>query len=641
MFDLFRALQAVLGIGLVIFIHEAGHFLAARWCGVRVEVFSLGFGPRLFGFRRGGTLYQLAVVPVGGFVAMAGEHAPDSGRVPASDELGSKSVGQRFLVYSGGVLMNLLSALVVFPILFWHGVPFVKPVVGAPSPGGPAWTAGVPPGAEVLAINGEPVFDGMHVVTEVAIGGGDSVRLLIRDPEDGSQREVDVAPRYDELRGIRRIDLGLPAADPEHRVDVEADSPAWRAGLRSGDRLLGVGDLPRELRLMAQLEIALARGSTLELEVERDGQGARTVALEPALDLGRTRPRLGILPARAEVVGLRPGGPLDGQGLAVGDRLISVGERRIVRPGDLLLGLLQAEGPTSLTLDRPEPEVGAGAAPGAEGELARGPRRYRRLTIELPPLARETVLDLDRHLALGPDSSGLLLAVTPGEGGYLGGLRDGDRLLSIDGNDLSDWAGVIEAVGLAVDEGRPLRARVERTPIAAGAGAELIELEAQAIEQPELALGARFNEYGFAPRTWDYVYRATGPIAAMRVGLATSWLYVEQTWLTLAGMLRAEVSTRNIGGPVAIGQISYSFAESGWPKLLYFLCMLSVNLGLINLLPVPVLDGGHLLFLIVEKVKGSPVSERVVGYSQLVGVVLIVGLMVYVTFNDIRRVLGL
>ena len=97
----------IIVLGVLIFVHEAGHFLMARLCGVRVEIFSLGFGPRIFGFRRGPTLYQIALIPLGGFVKMAGEETGDSS-IPAPDELRAKSVGQRFLIYSGGVLMNVV-----------------------------------------------------------------------------------------------------------------------------------------------------------------------------------------------------------------------------------------------------------------------------------------------------------------------------------------------------------------------------------------------------------------------------------------------------------------------------------------------------------------------------------------------------
>ena len=95
--------------------------------------------------------------------------------------------------------------------------------------------------------------------------------------------------------------------------------------------------------------------------------------------------------------------------------------------------------------------------------------------------------------------------------------------------------------------------------------------------------------------------------------------------------------TDQIGGIITIGAVSYSWAEAGWTKLFFFLCMLSINLAVLNVLPIPVLDGGHLFFLLIEKLKGSPVSDRVYGYSQMVGMVLILSLMVYVLYNDVNR----
>ena len=102
---------------------------------------------------------------------------------------------------------------------------------------------------------------------------------------------------------------------------------------------------------------------------------------------------------------------------------------------------------------------------------------------------------------------------------------------------------------------------------------------------------------------------------------------------------RGTVSTKNMGGIVMIAVVSYRFAEVGIGKLLYFLALLSVNLAILNLLPIPVLDGGQLVFLIVEKIKGSPVSERVQQYAALAGVALVLFLVLYVTYNDIARLI--
>ena len=195
MSEIFRTLAMVFGIGLVIFVHEFGHFLAARLCKVRVDVFSLGFGPRLLAWRRGATLYQLALLPIGGYVRMAGEERED-GRAPASHELQGKSVGQRFLIYSGGVLMNVVFALIVFPIVLAVGVPMTEPVVGSVDPGGPAWQAGVQPGSRVLAVNGRNVISFEHIGPEVALGSSESTTLKLLEHGGQEPRTLEMAPVF-------------------------------------------------------------------------------------------------------------------------------------------------------------------------------------------------------------------------------------------------------------------------------------------------------------------------------------------------------------------------------------------------------------------------------------------------------------
>jgi regulator of sigma E protease len=135
----------------------------------------------------------------------------------------------------------------------------------------------------------------------------------------------------------------------------------------------------------------------------------------------------------------------------------------------------------------------------------------------------------------------------------------------------------------------------------------------------------------------QYLYRSSSFAGAIRFGVASSWNIMRQSWLMLQRMLFNEVSPKNVGGIITIGAVSYHVADTGWTKLLFFLCLLSINLAFINVLPIPVLDGGHLAFLIVEKIKGTPVSRRTLEYSQMVGVVLLLTLMVYVTYNDLVR----
>ena len=178
--SILRVAEVIFGIGLVIFVHEAGHFIAARMCGVRVEVFSLGFGPAILARRRGNTIYQLALIPFGGYVRMAGEGV--AGGTPKPDELGSKTVGQRFFVYSGGVLMNLIFALVAFPIAYRAGVPVTPAIISAPTPGGAAWQAGLRSGDIIVTVDRQKVFS-LKDLVQIVNGRTSELLLLIQRGE--------------------------------------------------------------------------------------------------------------------------------------------------------------------------------------------------------------------------------------------------------------------------------------------------------------------------------------------------------------------------------------------------------------------------------------------------------------------------
>ena len=152
-----------IGLGLVIFIHELGHFLAAKWCDVHVETFSIGFGPPLPGcrFRRGETTYKIALVPLGGYVKMVGEGDEDEGEDdPRSFK--NKTVGQRMLIISAGVIMNIILAAVCFVgVYMTTGVERPAGVIGSVDAGSPSWQKGLRPGDQLLAIGStdHPMFD--------------------------------------------------------------------------------------------------------------------------------------------------------------------------------------------------------------------------------------------------------------------------------------------------------------------------------------------------------------------------------------------------------------------------------------------------------------------------------------------------
>lgn len=598
--DWIRILQVGFGIGMVIFVHEMGHFLAARWCGVRVDVFSLGFGPKLLSFQRGDTTYQVAVVPFGGYVRMAGEMSDGTGRPPAHDELGGKSVPQRFLIYSGGVIMNMVFALTLFPVALSFGVSSLTPIVTA-VPGSPAWHADIPSGSRVLSANGKDVFDWSHIPTEVAIGGSSPVELEILPPGAKSPYMVRLQPERNENLGFYMVGLA-PAVAPELELRVSPGSAAYLAGLRDGDQLVAVNNGLPGFAPEEQYRHAIGDGP-VDLSVRRGGEllNILVVPEQPDSDADSV---FGISPLENLVKDLRADSLPQKLGIEIMDRLLTVNGKATYSRNDIFEAISGAEGPLQLELQR-----------GSE-----------QLTLDAGVLDLAQRVSFLKALALAQDEEATGVLVMPGTGAAIAGLKNGDKVLTLDGHDMHNWSSIQQQAQNAVVFGRPLEFRLERDGIKQ-------QLLASAAAPPIM-------DYGMGLAEARYIYSTKGVFNSARAGALASWRFLSEAWLTLEKMFQQEVSPKNLGGIITIGQVSYHWSAMGWTKLLFFLCMVSVNLAFLNVLPIPVLDGGHLFFLLVEGIKGSPVSERTLGYSQVVGVVLILSLMVYVTYQDILRLVS-
>ena len=275
----------ILVLGVLIFVHELGHFIMARRIGVRVLTFSLGFGPKLLAFRRGDTEYCISAIPLGGYVKMAGEN-PEEARTGASDEFLSKSKWQRFQVLIMGPVMNLALAFVVMAlVLFQNGadVPayFEEPVVvGVVEPGSPGAQAGIQPGDRITAVGGAPVetWDDFGLATLTKAGR--PVNLTLTRGGQTIQREIVPVPvgKYEEaMTGLK------PAVRPQI-AGVQPGNPAQEAGLRSGDVILAVDGNPpaitwpgleldyRQISSNVTDLIRSSGGKTLDFHILRDGQ---------------------------------------------------------------------------------------------------------------------------------------------------------------------------------------------------------------------------------------------------------------------------------------------------------------------------------------------------------------------------------
>jgi regulator of sigma E protease len=275
-------LAFVFVLGVLIFVHELGHFLMARRIGVRVLTFSLGFGPKLLAFRRGDTEYCISAIPLGGYVKMAGE-TPEDARTGASDEFLSKTKWQRFQVLVMGPVMNLTLAVVVMAIVLYQGaqVPlfYDQPaVVASFQPDSVAERAGLQVGDRIVAVDGEET-DSWQKLDMVVLGKAKRQVILTVD-RGGKRIDIPVTPAAEGKFEAGNIGV-FPIAHPVV-AGVERDSAAQQAGLQAGDVILRAGNV-RNISNPGFVELIRSHANT-PIEVEfRRGSETKVVSVTPRM----------------------------------------------------------------------------------------------------------------------------------------------------------------------------------------------------------------------------------------------------------------------------------------------------------------------------------------------------------------------
>jgi regulator of sigma E protease len=271
-----NVVTVVLVLGFMILIHEWGHYVAARLMGVRVDVFSIGFGPRIWGFRRGPTDYRLSMLPFGGYVKMAGDN-PIEERAGTADEFLSKPRWQRVLIAVAGPTMNILFALVVTLALFMVGAPepayLNKPaLVAGVFPGSPAAQAGLQPGDVIVKVDALKTANWEDAIfeTEVAPTGA---RIVLSVQRNGIQEFLQLPPAPpQETRDEAQL-LGYPLA-PVVVGTVTAGAPASKAGLKPDDRILSVNGQQTVNQIQFLTQVRSSEGKPLTIAVRHVGAPA-------------------------------------------------------------------------------------------------------------------------------------------------------------------------------------------------------------------------------------------------------------------------------------------------------------------------------------------------------------------------------
>jgi regulator of sigma E protease len=269
-------------IGILVFVHEFGHFIMAKRAGVRVEKFSLGMGPKIWGYKKGDTEYVLSALPLGGYVKMAGEN-PDEEPTGAPDEFQSKTVWQRAKIAATGPLTNIVLAFLIMPLVFMVGTYSEGPAkVGFVEKGSPAELAGFQAGDVVEEINGRSINDWTKALSLIAVNPGTDVTVMI--DRGGEKKALTLRPE-----SATELKIGMSGLIPDMPAEIgklKPGFPAEKAGIKAQDKILAVDRQTIYHWNQFSTLVKDSKGKTLTLEIAREGKRL-AVSVTPVQDSGR------------------------------------------------------------------------------------------------------------------------------------------------------------------------------------------------------------------------------------------------------------------------------------------------------------------------------------------------------------------
>jgi regulator of sigma E protease len=720
----------VLGLGGIILIHELGHFFAAKLCGVYVRTFSIGFGPAwpFCQFKYGETNYKLGMIPLGGYVAMAGEStgemdADEAANAHADDtnprSFKNKPVWQRMIIISAGVVMNIILAAICFIAAYLNGVKEMPPVVQGVEPGSAAWVAGIKPGTVVTKLNDidRPWF--ADIPPEVSsTHKGELVHL--ETTYRGTPIGYDVEPLRAEGALYPQLGISFPQSvqlfhskrdsvppfDPDsaaHRAN-EAAAKANKPQILPGDTIVGMTDPadPTKVTLLEQnwngmpgyqfdlrRRLAALAGQPVVLEMKRvnSAETAR-VDLPPAYrkDTG-LRMKIGSVVAlrtgsSAALAGLKPQ-KLDGEKeLEPGDKVVEVsvpeaggkrtvfttdpakaaGEVKLLDPLRLPFDLNRwadrtADADRVVTLT-----VQTAAGPTAEHKL-RWDDGYREEAIELSKPGTPVSVG---GLGLAYRVTTTVNAVVPNSPAAAAGLQPGDIITELRYRAKTFKLDPDTKTYVTTEERpRSLFSRLkfwapqaepafEPAPANQWAYADQ-KLQWQAPhavevkvvrgteEQPPVLLTATDDPTWAVPTTGLQFQRefqistATGVADALHLGARRTMRAIKTTYQSLYGMVFGRISPLTMSGPITLARTSYIVAGEDVWMLVLFVALISINLAVVNFLPIPVLDGGHMVFLLYEGVRGKQPPVFIQNWLTIAGLACVLCLMLFTIGLDVWR----
>ncbi|MGB0597177.1 MAG: site-2 protease family protein [Rubripirellula sp.] len=675
--------RVALGIGLVIFVHELGHFVAAKTFGVKCEKFYVGFDvpirigpikfPRTLGkFRYGETEYGIGVIPLGGYVKMLGQDddprkaEEEAARIRSESDEGdvapqldprsfpAKPVWQRMIIISAGVIMNVITGILFAAIAYGYGVSYSPAVVGGVMPGGPAWQAGIEPGGRVVSVGSWQDQD-MHfremkleILTDGLENPDDPIGMAIQYDDELREFDLTTQPRPD-LKDARMIGLAIPTSltfGPEKAAYKDSIAETVFSTADAGATIIGFDG-------QAINSDAIVPGTpffdhlysnpskTIKLLLRRKDDSEHAIELPP-----QTAKSIGVRFAIGPVVSLVSGGPAEQAGLKTGDVIIAVNDNESPDAYTIATELVGATSPVRLRLRR-------GDNGDAEPiELTINPGESLQTIPPTQSISGEIAIN-----ALGLAYQPLPTIASTNSDLGASDLQPGDEILevklAIPEGDQPEWMSdpVLERVFTQLREGweftptttlTSLRDAIQRLPI----GTELIvEVQRPADDNKVISTTATVAadetvmfERGLALSPSESIQRAASISDALTLGVKEGYRRFTDVVRFLKMLPQGRIKLRHVGGPVEIVRIAKNEAAKGISPQLMFLTMLSMNLAILNFLPIPALDGGHMMFLLYELVAGKRANEQLEFRLTVAGLLALLMLMAVVFAGDILRI---
>lgn len=699
-----------LGFGFVVFFHELGHFLAAKWAGVKVEQFAVGFGQAIFSWRKGlgfrlgssrkeydeklrqrllqsttphpadsttittaqvsaaawktesephefteleysrtsdelglgETEYRLNWIPLGGYVKMLGQDDLNPNAIhndPRSFNM--KPVSKRMVIVSAGVIMNIILAAIGFMILFLMGFHVPPAIVGGVMPGSPAQLAttldGKPSpvevGDQILRLNGKPQYDFTKISLDTALlAEGEPAELEVRR-RNGVEQKLLIHParlggesngflmlgieQPRELRALSQHDYQeqLAVKDIDHMVLPEA------LALHPGDVITAVNSQPVEPNQYWKLSDALQHsdGNPVQITVRSATGQTRQFSVNPYFQLpfGEQPLNFAGMEPRSSVNGVLDGSPALDK-LLPGDAILKINSA-----GDVL------NNPSNRQVKQWLEEAGDRSQAVTITVLRNGK------AVTLPPITPSVrIAPHEYGLGIGLDFDGahsVISEVLQDSPASAAGIESGSTITSVNGQSVNNWFQIVHLLS-AVSPNTPIKlaginAKGEKKTWTMQLTSDQIAAIAGNRVRCDLSLGEQIE-----------VRKTSSPLIAAEWGVTETRDFILQFYLTLQRMVQRSVSYTNMMGPVGIIHAGAQMADKGVDWLIWFLAMISANLAVVNFLPIPIVDGGLFLFLIIEKIQGRPLSPRAQSIAQVVGMALLLGVFLLVTCQDINRI---